>query len=95
MDLKDPITPSLITLVVAVIIIIIVFILWKPSFVVNAYDEKKKKINWGKLVSLSLVLGIVSAIVVYISIMKNIPAQRSLELEPAKMGFGKKVSDCY
>lgn len=93
MDWKNPITLSLIALVVATVISVAVFVLWKPASVVNVDDQKNKNLNWGKLISLSVVLGLVSAIVIFISTMKEIPA--TIELDPVAMGFGTKVANNY
>ena len=91
--MNKPIVLSLVGLVFIAVVTVVILAVWKPDFVVGVNNDKKKKINWGKLVSLSCVLGILAAIILYISTMKSAPSEKIL-LEPAEMGFGK-VSDCY
>jgi len=69
MQWKTPIMFSVIVLVSVTTISTIVFSIWKPQFVTKTVQ--RQKINWGKLISMSLVLGIVAGILSYLSTMKN------------------------
>jgi hypothetical protein len=64
---------------------------WKPDFVTTVTNEKKKKINWGKLISLSFVLGILAAIALYLSTTKNAPKNA----DPVKMAFEGPIANSY
>lgn len=61
----------------------------KPTFVTSVTPDGRKKINWGKLLSLSVVLSVLMAIVLYL-----VKTPKVSHVEPVKMSF-KKISDCY
>ena len=91
MNLKKPIVLSLVGLVSITVISIIIFSTWKPTFVTTVNNKKKKSLNWGKILSLSFVLGIVTAITLYISTMK--PTLENVSTTPMK--FRGPVADSY
>ena len=91
MNLKKPIVLSLVGLVSITVISIIIFSTWKPSFVTTVNNKKQKKLNWGKLLSLSVVLGVVTAISLYLSTMKPI----AKNISSPSMKFGGPVANSF
>jgi len=69
MHLKHPISLSLIALCSTTVICIIVLYLYKPTVILKA--QENKEINWGKLISLSIVFGTVVGIIFYLVTMKT------------------------
>jgi hypothetical protein len=67
----------------------------KPDYTVDIDDDKNRKRNWGKIISISLVMGIVAGIIVFLLTMEKVPARVEDDIEPAKMRFSKNVSNCY
>lgn len=72
---------SIYSIIITTILTILVLYVWKPRFVVD--QTVKKKILWGKLVSVSLVLGILVGIVLFMWAPKvQIPIQKEEKTKP-------------
>ena len=84
----DPITLSLAGLALVTGIMILILAIAKPTFVLQ--PKQDKKINWGKLVSISLVVGLLAAIILYVSRIKP----KSIQPDPVTMAFAK-PAECY
>jgi cellobiose-specific phosphotransferase system component IIC len=91
---KDPIKLSLISICVVTLLSLLVISKCKPECTVDLDSDKNSKINWGKSISLSLMIGIVTGIVVFLCTMKK--ATVVPEKTPdAVMKFSNKVSNAY
>ena len=79
---QNPIYLSFTGLIIVTLVCILTLYIWKPNFV-TIVSKNKIHILWGKLVSLSLTVGTLFAIVLYFS--NTTPPV----IEPVKMGFNK------
>jgi DMSO/TMAO reductase YedYZ heme-binding membrane subunit len=92
----DPIKLSLVGFSTVFILSIIIFSISKPTFVTTtAVNGRHRGINWGKLLSLSVVFGVLTAIILYLIKTPTFRNQPKSESQPVQMSFSKKVSDCY
>lgn len=90
MNLKNPVTLSFIGFVTITILSILILWIWKPNVVLKVKTEKD--INWGKLISLSIIMGVVVAIILFFTTIKKIDF---LTKEKYTMGFFNKSNHCY
>lgn len=71
---------------IMIVVSILVLSLWKPNIV----KKKNNKIQWNRIISLSIVLGIVVSIVICLLTMKTLPKQHT-----SNDNTTNKVAVCY
>ena len=91
---KDPIKLSIISICIVTILSLLVISKCKPDCTIDLDSDKNSKINWGKTISLSLMIGIVTGIVVFLVTMEK-TQEAPVETNDATMAFSKKVSNAY
>ena len=91
---KDPIKLSLVSICIVTILSILVISKCKPACTVDLDGDKNSKINWGKAISLSLMIGIVTGMVVFLMTMDK-TREAPIKTTDAVMEFSKKVSNAY
>lgn len=91
---KDPIKLSIISIIVVTLLCILTISKCKPECAVDLDSDKNRKTNWGKTVSISLMIGIVSGILVFVMNMEKVPDIPQDKTE-VTMKFSDKVSYAY
>lgn len=90
---KDPIKLSLVGICMTTVLSILLISISKPSCAMDVDSEKDVKINWGKALSLSMMIGIVVGIMIFLLTMDKV-SEPVIE-QPAIMEFSKKISNAY
>ena len=81
---KDPIILSLIIGGIFLIISVIIFAVTKPNSVTNVNTNKKKHLNWFRLIIISIMIGIAVSICTFLILTKDRKIEYS---KKEKMGF--------
>ena len=81
-DWKDPMIISIITGNITLIISIIFFAILKPRVIMKVKDNYKHGINWLKLILLSIVIGLVMAIVTFLYMVRNLSVSAEIIQKP-------------
>jgi hypothetical protein len=80
---SDPIILSIILGSIAFVVSMIVFVFAKPRMVTKINDDKKKTIDWFRLIIASIMIDIGISICVFLVLTKD----RKVEYHREKMGF--------